>query len=152
MTATRNPFKQSNTFYIVILVCLNIAYVSIEIYKSSVSEPLLGRTGITQAEFSKLETISHYALFFENAFLIVSIIWAVLMFSKNYMPSLKGSIFIHLSLLIVLFMLNCALAWIFNAPIGNVTQLLLGPLVLVFGALFYFLLNHSLSKIKRYKT
>ena len=54
------------------------------------------------------------------------------------------------SLLISLFVINYILSWSFNAPVGNLTQLLYGPFVFVIGAMIYFVLTELLSKI-RYK-
>jgi len=140
--------KQNKAFYILTLVVLNLVYVSIEIYKSKISEPLLGKPNITKLEFSKIETLSNFAYYFEVAFLIVSIIWTSLLFLKKYKPQFKKSIFIQLSFLIIVFIFNYTLSWIFDAPVGNLTQLLFGPLGYVIGAIIYFSL---FSRKRRYK-
>ena len=143
--------KQYRAFYILTLVVLNMAYISIEIYKSKIVEPLLGKSNITKLEFSKIETLSNFAYYFEVSFLIVSIIWTLLLFSKKYKPQFKKSIIIQLSFLILVFIFNYTLSWIFGAPVGNLTQLLLGPLVFVIGAIIYFTLSSHFSSKRRYK-
>lgn len=116
-------------------------YVSIEIYKSKISKPLLGKSEITKLEFSKLETLSNYGSTFEAAFLILSIFGVFLVFTKKYKPLLKSYIVIQLTFLISILTLNNVLAWAFDAPIGNMTQLLFIPFILVFGVLVYFVIK-----------
>ncbi|TFJ90658.1 hypothetical protein [Lentibacillus salicampi] len=142
--------KRSRIFYILVLALLNMTYVSIEIYKSKISKPLLENSKITQLEFAKLESMSNYALLFETAFLIISVIWTLLMFTKKYEPTIKSSIPIQLLLLVSLLILNCTLSWLFDAPIGNLTQLLFGPIVFTSGAVIYFLLSKLLSGCTKY--
>lgn len=136
-------FNQSNIFHILILlqVFINMAYVSIEIYKSTVSKPLLDKLELTHNEFAKLVTLSNYASFFENAFLIIVVIYSIMAFTKKYEPFLKDSILIQLTSLSILFIFNYVLAMIFDAPAGNLTQLLFIPLVITFVGIIYFMLK-----------
>lgn len=149
MGKSTNFFKQNRMFYVFVFVLLNIAYVSIEIYKSIISEPLLFKNEITQSEFAEVQTLSNFAYFFEISFLILSIIWTLFMFSKKYKYSLRRSLFIQLLLLIALFILNCTLSWLFDVPVGNLVQLLFGPFVFVIGALIYVTLSYFFTRMKR---
>ncbi len=139
-------FNQNNILRILILlqVFINMAYVSIEIYKSTVSKPLLGKLEITQGEFTKIRTLSNYASFFEIAFLIIIIVYITMIFIKKYKPFLKGSILIQLTALISLFILNYVFAIVFNAPVGNLTQLLFIPLLITLGVTIYLIFKSLL--------
>lgn len=138
-----NVFKKSGLFRLIILLMflLNVVYVSIEIYKAKISNPLLGNSEVTKLEFAKLETLSNYTSTFETAFLLLSIIGTFLIFIKRYKPLLKSYIVIQLTFLTSILILNNALAWIFDAPTGNMTQLLFGPFTLLLGVLIYFVIK-----------
>ncbi|MFB9973188.1 hypothetical protein FPQ10_08530 [Allobacillus sp. SKP2-8] len=141
--------KSSKFIFITILLILNLGYISIEIYKSILSKPL-GPT-ITQSEFSRISTLSDFAYLFEVAFILVSLTWILLMFIKRNRTHFIQHAGIHASLLISLFVINYILSWSFNAPVGNLTQLLYGPFVFVIGAMIYFVLTELLFKKIRYK-
>ena len=137
----RTFLRQNKVFglYLVLLAILNIAYVSIEIYKSKISEPLLLKAEITQLEFLRLETLSTYAWYFESAIIVLMFISVFLICTKKYHNFLKEFIAIHLVYLVTFLLLGNALSWIFVAPVGNLTQQLVFPIILILGALVYFI-------------
>ncbi|MUV38956.1 hypothetical protein JNUCC1_02828 [Lentibacillus sp. JNUCC-1] len=142
-------FTHRQTFWIFALTVLNLCYVSIEIYKSKFTQPLIGKSHITEAEFSKFETLSNYAYYFESAFLIVSIVWTLLMCSKKYQLSFKSGMIAQFTLLFVWYVVNSILSVLFKAPIGNLTQLLWLPIVFAVVGVVYFVLSNLISKLRR---
>lgn len=150
-------FKQNYLAYLLIgiLFLINVIYVSIEIHKSKVAK-LIPSSELTSLEFERLEAISHYALIFEFAFLILSIFWTLILFTKKYKPFFRTSILIQCCSLLLLFVFNYALAILFDAPTGNLTQLIVLPFMVVIGAVLYFFIRKSFSffakpKIHSYK-
>ncbi|MDT8860382.1 hypothetical protein N0O92_09060 [Alkalihalobacillus sp. MEB130] len=140
-------FKQSGVFLVAILLLtlFNIGYVSIEIYKSSMSQPMVSGSTITEAEFSRLSTLSQYALILETAFLILIILNICLTITKRNKLVLIG-ILLHLGFLIVLFSVNTVIAAIFHAPVGNMRQIVYIPFIIVGGAASYVVLRHVMAK------
>jgi magnesium-transporting ATPase (P-type) len=143
-----NIFQKSSVFRFIILLMLisNIAYVSIEIYKSQFSKSFVNKSDITEVAFSQLITLSNYALVFESVFLLLSILGVVMMFIKMYRPLLASYLVIQLLFLTSVLMLNTTLAWTFGAPVGNMTQLLYAPFVLAVVTLIYFLIKNTFLK------
>lgn len=143
-----NIFQKSVVFRFIILLILisNIIYVSIEIYKSQISKSLVNKSEITELVFSKLVTFSNYALIFEFVFLLLSLASVVIMFIKTYRPLLVSYLVIQSLFLMSLFVLNNVLAWIFDAPVGNMTQLLYVPFILVFAVFIYFVVKKTFLK------
>lgn len=140
---------QGKIYCILILSVLNIAYASIEIYKSIVSTPFSAKTNLTELEFSKIHHLTAYANFFEIAFLITSVIWTLLLFSKKNKQQFTKWIFIQLLFLVLLFIINGTLSVVTPALIGNLTQLFLGPFIFALGAWLYFIFNRFFSRMKR---
>ena len=145
----RTFLRQNRLFrlYLVLLAILNIAYVSIEIYKAKVSEPLLVKAEITQLEFLRLETLSSYAWYFESAIIVLMFVSIFLICTKKYRHFLKGFIAIHLAYLVTFFLLGNALSWIFVAPVGNLTQQLVYPILLILGVLIYSIIKRSFKRV-----
>ncbi|MBO1914058.1 hypothetical protein J4G37_55740, partial [Microvirga sp. 3-52] len=56
---------------------------------------------------------------------------------------LKSYIVIQLTFLISIYSVNLILAWILDAPSGNMTQLLIGPFIFTFVILIYFVIKNS---------
>ncbi|WP_432355726.1 hypothetical protein [Sporosarcina sp. A2] len=141
----KNIFKRSRMFrlIIVLMAISNVIYVAIEIYKSKISEPLLGKSEITKLEYYELENLSNYSSTFEAIFIILAIIGTSLAFTGKYKPLLKSYIVIQLTFLISICSANAILAWIFDAPSGNMTQLVMGPFLLIFGTLIYFVIKNT---------
>ncbi|WP_210467927.1 hypothetical protein [Sporosarcina sp. 6E9] len=140
-----NIFKRSGMFrlIIVLMAISNVIYVAIEIYKSKISKPLLGKPEITKLEYSELVNLSNYSSTFEVIFIILAIVSAALVFTGKYKPLLKSYIVIQLTFLISIYSVNLILAWILDAPSGNMTQLLIGPFIFTFVILIYFVIKNS---------
>lgn len=141
-------FQKSSVFRFIILLMLisNIAYVSIEIYKSQFSKSFVNKSDMTEVTFFKLVTLSNYALFFEIVFLFLTILCVVMMFIKMYRPLLASYLVIQLLFLTSVLVLNNTLAWAFEAPAGNMTQLLYAPFVLAVATLIYFFVKNVFQK------
>ncbi|WP_210468482.1 hypothetical protein [Sporosarcina sp. 6E9] len=146
-----NVFQKSGVFRFIILLMLisNMVYVSIEIYKSQFSNSLVKNTEITELTFTKLATLSSYALIFEMVFLVLSLVGIAMIFIKIYRPLFLSYVVIQLVLLTSMLALNNVLAWAFDAPAGNMSQLLFVPFALVFAALFYFVVKNTFLKKSR---
>lgn len=146
----RNIIKQSILFGLSILIMffLNVAYVSIELYKSNISKTLLAKAEITQVEFAKIETLTNYAITIDTAFIILTIGSIVFMFLKKNRPKIKSANLFLLTFLIVLFVLNMVTARIFDAPIGNITQLLYIPIIIVFVVYIYLVIRNTSRKFE----
>lgn len=143
-----NIFQKSGVFRFILLLMLisNIVYVSIEIYKSQISKSLVYKSKMIELAFSKLVTLSNYTLVIETAFLILSLMGLVMMFIKMYRPLLASCLVIQLVFLTSMLTLNNILAWVFEAPVGNMTQLLYAPFVLVLAILIYFVVKNTFPK------
>ncbi|KHF39235.1 hypothetical protein [Halalkalibacter okhensis] len=141
-------FEQSMLFRSILLlsVFLYMVYVSIEIYKSHISEPFIVNAELTQVEFNQLHLLSNYAFIAEVGFLILLIVCNLLMFKKEKKPFFKDFILFQLLMFTGLFLLNTALAWLFNVPIGNMTQILFAPFTVVMMVLIYFLIESFLRR------
>jgi glucan phosphoethanolaminetransferase (alkaline phosphatase superfamily) len=142
--------KQFGAFWLMLIVMLllNIVYISIKLYKSNISKPMLAKSEITQAEFARLHTLSNYALSIESSFLIVLIITMIIMFSKKHKSLIYRSLVLLLSFLILLLAVNIVATQIFDAPIGNNVQLLFVPILLVAGVFIYVVLRKILPQRK----
>ncbi|MHA6261549.1 hypothetical protein ACXYMX_16940 [Sporosarcina sp. CAU 1771] len=140
-----NIFQKSSVFRFIILLMLisNVAYVSIEIYKSQFIKSFVNKVDMTEVAFSKLVTLSNYALVFESVFLLLSILGVVMMFIKIYRPLLASYLVAQLLFLTSVLVLNNTLAWVFEAPAGNMTQLLYAPFVLAVATLIYFFVKNA---------
>lgn len=141
----RSLMNQNKIFvlYLLLLAILNMAYVSIEVYKAKISEPLLVKGEITKLEFLRLETLSSYTSYFESTIIVLMFISVFLVCTKKYRHLLRSFIAIHLAYLVTFLLLGNALSWIFVAPVGNLTQQLIFPFILILGVLFYFIINSS---------
>ncbi|MBP1968374.1 magnesium-transporting ATPase (P-type) [Virgibacillus natechei] len=144
----KNIFKQSilYRFILLLMFLVNGAYVSIEIYKAKISEPLLDKSGLTHLEYSKIELLSHYARIFEGIFITLAIISIFVLFIKKYKGLLKSYIFIQLLFLISIFILNSVLSTSFGVIVGNTVRNLIGPFILLIGVLIYFVITKIRNK------
>lgn len=149
MKKSVTSFKKGSMFFIIILVIINIGYISAEIYKSKISKSLVSSPHITQSEFSGVETLSDYGRVFEITFILLSIIWIFWGFLKKNVKSIEP-LLLQLFLLIVLFTFNYSLSWIFTASVGNLTLLLLLPAIYVSGALIFYVLKSMFQKKGNY--
>ncbi|WP_047982279.1 hypothetical protein [Ornithinibacillus contaminans] len=127
INGTQNIIKSSIfRLFMIIAACIYVAYVSIEIYKATISRSIVGPQ-ITEAEFMQLHSLTNYSLIFEYGLFFLAVASLVVLFfiksgsfKKRFMASL-------LVVFIVLWILGAILSWIFNAPVGNLTQPLLFP-------------------------
>ena len=101
---------------------------------------------ITELTFTKLATLSSYALIFEIVFLVLSLVGIAMIFIKNYRPLFLSYVVFQLVLLTSMLALNNILAWAFEAPAGNMSQLVFVPFALVFAALFYLVVKNTFLK------
>lgn len=134
--------------YFVPFVLINIAYISIEIYKSIISEPLLLKAKITRLEFLKLETLSTYAWYLESAIIVLMFASVLFVCTKKYRSYLKSFIVVHLVYIGVFLLLGNILSWIFVAPVGNLTQQLIYPIMLLLVVLLYYIITVSTRKLR----
>lgn len=126
-----------------LLTIINFIYISIEIIKPSVLESLgydFTETSVyqvTHAEIRQISAIANYSLLFETAFIILAIVCMLLFFTKRFRPFFTSLMIMTFSLLSLLFILDVVLAMIFDAPQGNLTQLLIVPFQFLMAACIY---------------
>ena len=129
-------FTKSNYpvyFSFVLLAIINFMYVVAEINKPHILQSMGYDTTkssvyqVSQAEVERLSTVSNYSLQFESAFIIVSLLCLIFLLTKKVRPFFTGLIIMTFSFFSLLFILNIALAAIFEVPQGNLTQLLIIP-------------------------
>lgn len=140
-----NIFKQSHIFRLslYLMIILNVLYVSIAIYKSKISAPLLGKSNITADEFAEVLSLTKYTSFLEVVFIALSLGTILLVFTKKYKQLQKSYVVIQLIVLISIFLINEVLAWIFNAPAGDVSQNLIGPFAMTFWFSVYLIIKNT---------
>lgn len=138
-----NFFKQSALFrfIIILMAILHVVYVSIAIYKSHISKPLLGQSHITKGEYSQLENLTNYTTFLEIVFILLILIGTFLIFTNKHKRLFNSYFVIQLTFLIAIAILNRVLAWIFDAPAGDLSQNLIIPFIIMFFVLMYFIIR-----------
>ncbi len=141
----KNIFKQSRVFRSITLLMaiFNVVYVSVVIYKSKISKPLLGQGIITEQEYSQLQNLTNYTSFIEVVFIILALVSIFLIFTKKHKCLLKGYFVIQLTFLIAMFTINVMLAWMFDAPSGDMSLNLIGPFLILFWAFIYFIFKKT---------
>lgn len=82
---------------------------------------------VSQAEVEKLSMVSNYSLQLESTFIILSLLCMLFLLTKRARPFFTSLVIMTFSFFSVLFLLNIGLAVIFEAPQGNLTQLLVIP-------------------------
>src|SRR5699024_9201641 len=141
----KNNFKQSGVFRFIVLLMaiLNVVYVSIVLYKSKIIKPLLAKPTITEQEFFQLQNLTNYTYFLEVVFIILALIGTFLIFTKKHKRLLKSFFVIHLIFLMAMFILNQSLAWMFDAPSGDMSQNLIGPFLIMFWVFIFLIIKKA---------
>lgn len=133
-------FAKSNYpvyFSFVLLAIINIFYVTAEINKPNVLKSMgydITESSVFQvskAEIERLSAVSNYSLQFESAFIIISLLCMIFLLTKRVRPFFTSLIIMTFGFFSILFLLNISLAAIFEAPQGNLTQLLVIPFQLL---------------------
>lgn len=133
-------FKRNYPFYFIflLLTVINLLYVRAEVNRPNILKSMgynfieSSVFQVSQTEVEKLATVHNYSLLFESAFLVISLLCILLLFTKKVRPLFKSLLIMTFIFFLCLFILNITLATIFGAPPGNLTQLLLIPFQFLF--------------------
>lgn len=126
-----------------LLTSINLLYVRAELYKPNIIKSMgyninaYSAFQVSQSEVESLAAVYNYTLLFESAFIIISLSCILFLFSKKVRPFFKSSLIMTFIFFLFLFLLNIILAIFFDAPQGNLTQLLLIPFQFLFLASIY---------------
>lgn len=129
-------FAKSNYpvyFIFVLLTITNLLYVLSEVNKPNIIKSMgyditeYSVFQVSQSEVERLSRISNYSHLFESAFIIISLLCIILLLTKKVRPFFRSLMFIAFSFFLFLYILNITLAILFDAPQGNLIQLLLIP-------------------------
>lgn len=131
---------QSTLFriFLILAALSNLIYVFIEIKKNRLIQPLLTKSEINQLEYSQINSFSNSSFFFETTFIIFTLLMFLIIFRKKYRIVLKTGVSLLLIYFSMLFLLNSFLSWLFNAPLGNLTQILTLPFIILLLIIIYY--------------
>lgn len=146
----KSMFKQSGVYRLILLLMFiaNGLFVSIEIYRNRIIEPLLGKSIISKASYVKIESLSTYSYWFEVAFIILALVSVFLVIAKKHTSLLKSYLFIQSIFLVSLFALNSVLSWFFDVVIGDTIRDLIGPFFLLLYMFIYFVVKRISGKFR----
>lgn len=140
-TATENKTtRRLIQLYILLLTALNVAYLAIEMYKSTVSQPFLASVEITKSEFIKLDTLFSYSVFIETALIALIGLYALMVFTQNS-NTLFSFVVNHIRILGLFFTFSYALSWMTSASIESLSGHLLGPFLITLAVFGYYLVK-----------
>lgn len=139
---------KNNLFRVVmtLLFLTNIAYITIETLKFQKSDFVFNHSTMTEAMFAEITTLSNYLIVIESIFFLFTLVGIVLLCNKVYRSFAESYFFGQFIVLVVLFLINTIVAWIFHIPMGNIVQLLYAPLAITFVIVSYLLIHNYLMK------
>ena len=121
------------SFSFIFLAIINFMYVAVEINKPDVLKSMgYDRADssvyqVSLAEVERITAVSNFSLYFERAFIIISLLLLIFLLTKRVRPLFPKLLIITFCFYSLLFIINIGLAVIFKAPYINLIQLLLLP-------------------------
>ncbi|WP_143484600.1 hypothetical protein [Halalkalibacillus sediminis] len=132
----KNILKESTLFrlYFILMSILAVAYVSIETYKSEINKPLIEKSGLTKSEFLEAHSLTILANNVEIALVVLALLGVWVIYLKKYRPYMGSFLISHIIFLAAIFLMGTVVAKIFDAPVGNLTEIVFstaGPVLLL---------------------
>jgi len=129
-----------------------MGYILLDSYRLNKSDYWITKSNLTQEDIQSISQLAAWQSIFEVMFLALFIIVASIIVFPNRKDKqmLKRFLFVHISLFMTILLLSYSLAFVTPSPIGNLTQPLITPTLLLGIILIY--LGLLMIKEKRYKS
>lgn len=116
--------------YITLLVLMNAFYLVIELYKNQIAKPFVGGE-ITKEVFMQLDQLNKITTAVETLLFTVILFGAIFIVFKKRKDLLKQYVVINGLICLFFYVAGILLAFSLEAPRGNLTQQLFGPVFIL---------------------
>lgn len=140
--------KLGSTVYSVMIITCYCVYIFLEHYKVAKSNFWLSKSSLTQQDFKSIEQLGRWTMRVEFLFFVLFIIGFIIF--RYIFPEKNKNIKLFLILNVSLFLLILLIGFSFftgSLPIGNITQPIILPSIVMIFMCIYFLWTRKKHKL-----